>query len=230
MGAWAPWGRTRRTGPMGGRACGRGRPGGGPEGRGRWGSRPVGAGGDGGPPRFRGNVPTALVRRRHRGHAPRARGARARCWPQAADHLARAAPGADDPGPRVPLSRLSGAPLRRPSCPALGRGWGDPARQPGAALPASSPRGTRRGIPGHARPRRHGALLPARRPAAPGRATGPALGRSSPRADARPSRGGRHYDRRRDRAPPLVRRTPGRGLGDRRPLEAATDWGGACCR
>ena len=62
----------------------------------------------------------------HRGHAPRARGARARCGPQAADHFTRAAPGADDPGPRVPLSRLSGAPLRRPSCPALGPRVGRP--------------------------------------------------------------------------------------------------------
>ena len=84
------------------------------------GSRPVGAGGGGGAPRFRGNVSTAGVRHRHRCDAPRARGARARCGPEAADHLARAAPGTDDLGPRVPLSRLSGAPLRRPSCPALG--------------------------------------------------------------------------------------------------------------
>ena len=107
----------------------------------RQGSRPVGAGGDGGPPRFRGNVSTAGVRRRHRGDAPRARGARARCGPQEADHLTRAPPRADDPGPRVPLSRLSGAPLRRPSCPTLGRGWGDPVGQPGAAVPAAPPRG-----------------------------------------------------------------------------------------
>ena len=152
------------------------------------------------------------------------------CGPQAADHLTRAAPGTDHPGPRVPLSRLSGAPLRRPSCPALGRGWGDPARQPGAALPAAPPRGARGGLHRHARPRRHGALLPARRPAAPGRAASPALGRSAARTDLGQTECRRHHDRRRDRAAALARRTPRRGLGDRRPLEAATDGGGLCDR
>ena len=50
-------------------------------------------------------------------------------------------------------------------------------------MPAAPPRGARGGIPGDVGHRRHGALLPARRPAAPGRPAGPALGRSAARTD-----------------------------------------------
>ena len=234
----------------------------------------------------RGNVSAPRVRRRHRRHAAWARGAGRNIGRRAQTpyHSARPPPGPDQPGPRVPLSRLPGAPLRRPSSPALGRGWSDPARQPGAPLPAAPPRGARGRIHRHAPPRRHGALLPARRPAAPDRATRPTLGRFAARTDVcspsrksgciRPAmhppwlrcfsfeysryahssclaRGAprrprcdaglprrtagqarcrRHHDRSAGRGAPLARRAPGRSLGNRRPVEATTDWGGPWCR
>lgn len=98
-----------------------------------------------------------------RRHAPRTGRLRAR----------RGAKDADDPagnpgrvgGARqtLPVPRLHGSPLRRPSHSPLGRWWADSPRQSHAVVPAASSRGARRRI--HDRParRRDADVLSARR-------------------------------------------------------------------
>ena len=113
--------------------------------------RPGGAGRSGWHPCLGGNRPAAGLRRRHRRDAAWSKWPGARCRPQEAHDLTGPAPGAGGPRPALPVSRLSGPPLRRASRAALGARRRHGARQSGVALPAASPGGARGRVHGQSR-------------------------------------------------------------------------------
>ena len=115
---------------------------------------------------------------------------------------------------------LRGPALRCAPRPALGRGRGDGAREPGAAVPAAPPGGARRRLP-RAGGRRRGNDVPAaRRAAAAGGAGGPGLGRAGAGARGPAVGGGGDRHRRGDGAA-LAGRAAGPRLGPRRAVAPA---------
>ena len=98
--------------------------------------------------RFRGNVPAPGLRCLARGHAPCPRWLGTRRGAQVAGDPGGHSARAHRPRQALPVSRLHRAALRRASHSALGRRWSDQPGQPHAAVPAPSPRRTRRRLCG----------------------------------------------------------------------------------